>query len=289
MKPMLAATTDGTNLTYPLLASPKLDGIRALVIDGVVVSRSLKPIPNKHVQRLFGQPEFNGLDGELIVGDQTASDVFQKTESGVMSIDGTPNVQFCVFDKHEIGVAFIERFKTAVRTTYARHPVVIVPHQVLNTARQLKAFEELCLEKGYEGVMLRDPDGLYKHGRSTLKQGWLLKLKRFEDSEAKIIGFKEAMHNANEAKTNALGHKERSHKKAGMVGKDMLGAFIVEDLKTGVQFDIGTGFTEGQRKSFWRGREGILGAVVKYKYQPAGVKDKPRFPVFLGFRHKDDL
>ena len=68
-KPMLAATVSDEPLSYPLLASVKLDGVRALVVDGVVMGRSLKPIPNKHVQRLFGHTQLNGLDGELIVGD----------------------------------------------------------------------------------------------------------------------------------------------------------------------------------------------------------------------------
>jgi hypothetical protein len=32
-----------------------------------------------------------------------------------------------------------------------------------------------------------------------------------------------------------------------------------------------------------------MGKVVKYKSQPTGVKDKPRFPVFLGFRDVVDM
>ena len=137
--------------------------------------------------------------------------------------------------------------------------------------------------------MLRHPDGPYKHGRSTAKEGWLLKVKRFEDSEARIIGFSELMHNANEAKRNELGHLERSSHKANKVGKQMLGALTVQDLKTKVEFDIGTGFTEDQRRLLWATGDNLLGKVVKYKSQPTGVKEKPRFPVFLGFRDKVDM
>ena len=81
-----------------MYCSTKLDGIRAVVIDSIVYSRSLKPIRNKYVQHLFGKEEYNGFDGELIVGDVYAKDVFQKTTSGVMSEEGTPNVKFYVFD-----------------------------------------------------------------------------------------------------------------------------------------------------------------------------------------------
>jgi len=69
--------------------------------------------------------------------------------------------------------------------------------RVINSAEELDAFEAACLRDGFEGVMLRSPSGRYKFGRSTLKENLLLKLKRFEDAEAQIIGFEELSHNAN--------------------------------------------------------------------------------------------
>ena len=63
-KPMLAATLKSPEaLKFPVVASPKLDGVRAIIIDGVVMSRNLKPIPNVFVQKIFGHREFNGFDG----------------------------------------------------------------------------------------------------------------------------------------------------------------------------------------------------------------------------------
>src|SRR5512139_310093 len=75
VKPMLAAAapTELAGLPYPLLASPKLDGVRATVQGGVVLSRSLKPLPNRFVQARYGRPEFEGLDGELSCGRQPVS------------------------------------------------------------------------------------------------------------------------------------------------------------------------------------------------------------------------
>ena len=60
---MLATDYDPEKLRFPVLASPKLDGIRAYVKDGVVLSRQNKPIPNDHVQSLFSKYEH--FDGEL--------------------------------------------------------------------------------------------------------------------------------------------------------------------------------------------------------------------------------
>lgn len=288
MKPMLAAPA-GELIHLPALLSPKLDGIRCLIIDGVAVGRSLKPLPNKYVQKIFGRPELNGLDGELIVGQPTAKEVFQTTSSGVMSIEGEPEVMFHVFDDFLETGGFQRRLHTAHRRIKKAKCCYPVDHHEILKADDLNQWEQDYLELGYEGVMLRHPNGPYKHGRSTAKEGWLLKVKRFEDSEARIIGFSELMHNANEAKRNELGHLERSSHKANKVGKQMLGALTVQDLKTKVEFDIGTGFTEDQRRLLWATGDNLLGKVVKYKSQPTGVKEKPRFPVFLGFRDKVDM
>lgn len=289
MKPMLAAATGGANLRYPVLVSPKLDGVRCLIINGVAVSRSFKPIPNQFVQTLFGKSSLNGLDGELIVGPPSANDVYQQTMSGVMSRDGNPAVTFWVFDDLSLGAdqPFIRRFAGIEIRIRKVGCVKLVKHVKLLNEEALLTHEALTLSDGYEGVMIRDPEGQYKYGRSTLKEGWLLKLKRFEDAEAMIVGMTPLMHNDNEAKLNELGQLERSSHKAGKVAMRKLGSFLVRDLKTDVEFEVGTGFTEAQRLSFWR--EAPFGRIIKYKSQPTGVKDKPRFPVFLGFRDERDL
>jgi len=290
MKPLLAATIKNIDeLKFPLLASAKLDGVRALIVDGVVMSRSLKPIPNKHVQKLFGHKKYNGLDGELIVGHSAAKDVYTKTTSGVMSIEGEPDVRLFVFDKYDEPGGFSDRASAAINIKMTTQSMEWVPHTTIPTQHALADYELTAITAGYEGVMLRHPDGLYKHGRSTLKEAILMKLKRFDDSEAWITGFTEEMQNTNEKKLNELGQQARSHKKAGMVGKGRLGNFTVQDVKSGVEFEIGSGFTQADREKFWATREDLIGEVIKYKFFPVGVKDKPRHPVYLGFRNKIDL
>ena len=109
-KPMLAGEADVEKLVYPVLGSPKLDGIRVIIKDRVVLSRSLKPIPNAYIQKLFGREEFEGFDGELTVGEPSAPNVMQTTMSGVMSADGTPDVRLHVFDLwHHPEMPFEER------------------------------------------------------------------------------------------------------------------------------------------------------------------------------------
>lgn len=287
MKPMLAALCeDVTKLRYPVIASPKLDGIRALVIDGQLVSRTLKPIPNRHVQKLFsGLPE--GTDGELICGAAN-QDPYRRTVSAVMSEDGEPDVHYFVFDNFKIQSGFKERFDSIIKLK-SWDNVEIVLHEKIRNAEHLAEFESEAVEQGFEGAMIRSVDGPYKFGRSTVKEGYLLKLKRYRDSDAEIIGTYELMHNGNEATTNALGRTERSSHQANKTGLDSLGGFELRDVHSGVEFRCGTGLTADDRKTLWDTREELIGKIIKYKFFPTGSKDKPRHPVFLGMRSRLDV
>ena len=97
------------------------------------------------------------------------------------------------------------------------------------------------------------------------------------------------MSNQNEAGKDALGYTERSTHKAGMVPQNTLGALQVRDIVTGVEFNIGSGFTAADRADIWANRHQMRGRLAKYKHFAIGVKEKPRFPVFLGFRDPGDM
>ena len=291
-RPMLAvACEDIAAIKYPVLASLKLDGIRCIVLKGVVYSRTMKPIPSKTVQELFGKPEYEGFDGELIYGDVYDEKVFNLSTSFCMS-KGVPTglnaleIRFYVFDL--VGEqGHTDRLHSLSEKQLGRNVVLHLPTTV-QSSEQLTEFEESALRKGGEGVMVRSMNGPYKQGRSTLKEGYLLKIKRFVDEEATIIGFDEKMHNTNEAKIDALGYTERSTSKEGMVGADTLGALVVQSEKWG-EFQIGTGFDDELRAEIWNNQDKYLGELAKFKYFATGVKDKPRFPVYLGIRDKIDV
>lgn len=297
-KPMLASPADLDNLTFPRFGSPKIDGIRASNVDGRLLSRTLKEIPNRHVYNMFNQNKFKWLDGELIAGDPTSPTCYRDTVSVVMSDDKpADDVTWHVFDYWaDPTLAYASRLTLLkCKLEELNHPhIKLVPH-VLLAAREevdeqdgLDAYEAAQVALGYEGIMINDPAAPYKFGRATTKGGELLKVKRFLDSEAEVIGVEEEMFNGNDAETNELGRTKRSTAKAGLVGKDSMGALIVRDLKTKVEFNIGTGFTAADRVWWWdwflKQNVKTPKPIVKYKYFPVGVKDKPRHPVYLGLR-----
>lgn len=293
LKPMLAsACEDFSRLKFPLMASPKLDGIRAVMQDGLLRSRSLKPIANENVQALFaGLPE--GTDGELIVGDP-ANEPFRRTSSIVMSDDKPADgVYLHVFDQMGRDADwFVNRFAHVARIIEGVNNAVIVPHVVLTNLVELETYEKMYLSEGYEGLMLRDMHGPYKHGRASEKEAWLLKVKRFEDAEARIIDYYPEMENQNEEFTNELGRTARSSHQANKVAKDQLGGFYVVGVGgryDGVEFKVASGaMTHELRKSLWQDRSHV-GDLLTYKFFPTGGDTKPRHPIWKGFRSKEDI
>lgn len=290
-KPMLAVDCgDIETVKLPVFASPKLDGIRCIITAQGALSRKLLPLPNVNVQSLLeGLPV--GLDGELIAGDPTAPDAYRKTVSMVMSDDKpVRGLVFHVFDL-QLEAVFQVRYARLCDWFYRHTPhTTMVEQTLIHSLPVLLEMEEKTTAAGYEGLILRAPRSPYKHGRSTEKQGYLLKVKRFVDGEAEVIGVTELMHNGNAATVDETGHTKRGHKKEGMVPAGVMGTLVVRDVKTGVEFEIGTGFTADERADIWQNPPDTWqGWLVKYKHFPVGAKDKPRHPVFLGWRDRRDI
>ena len=289
IKPMLAATAALKNIKYPVIASPKLDGVRGMVIGGVLHSRSLKIFPNQHVTGRFSLKKYNGLDGELILGSPTAKDVYRVTNAACARQTGTPDVKFYAFDRWDVKGGFSARLENDLIRVEDEH--IIVLNQVLvDNEKELLKMESMMLGLGYEGLILRGPDQPYKYGRSTINEQGMLKLKRFTDGEFLLLEVVEEMHNGNEATTNELGRTQRSSHKANLVPTGRMGSLRAKDINTGGVFSIGTGFNDEDRDWFWKKRKKLANKFVgKYKHFEVGAKDLPRFPVYLGPRSDWDI
>ena len=295
-RPMLAATLeDLSDLNYPVLASPKIDGIRVLhVLGRGIVTRKFKPVPNKHIRERLSILAPYGADGEIVTFNKDGTQkTFNQIQSDVMSFEGTPYFVYYIFDNFmDPEMEFWRRLLNAEQTLWKPETITnrqfqYLMHVMLYDEKALKIYNQDCLEKGYEGVMIRSPDSPYKQGRSTLKQGWLLKLKQFADAEGIVVGFEELMYNENEQTQDELGLAERSSHLANLVPGDTLGALTV--MTSWGEMRLGTGFDFATRDLIWNAKEAYLGKTVTFKYQPHGMQDLPRFPVFLGFREDVDI
>jgi len=304
------APADLTALRYPLLASLKLDGWRCLVAPigwardnipcapkhqeyfdaaqhAIAISASNKPISNWHVQRQLDKPELVGCDGELL-----ASDKFNETSSAFASHGGEPSFAFHIFDLFDRPEDSFDRRLLEIQNLLLPRMIDSVelhkhPHVQIGSAARLTEYIEEQLPADAEGAITRDPSGLYKFGRATEKQQWLLKIKPFVDAEAIVAGTEELMHNMNDPEVSQLGLTKRSSHKDGKVPSGKLGALVCKMIGSDTLFKIGTGFDDTTRRLLWAHRDTLFGKIVKYKSMQHGVLDAPRHPVFLGFRAED--
>lgn len=285
-RPMKLAKLKGFDqLRFPCLVTPKLDGIRALNVYGRAVTRSFKPVRNPHAAKLI-QSLPHGVDGELVMPDAD----FSETQSAVMRYEGPPGLVFQLFDWAS-DKPYAERIKEA-ESAFAGIPgVEVLSPTPVWSKDELLGVEEDCLAAGYEGIVVRSPEGPYKCGRATALERYGFKHKPVQDSEAIVLAMDEAEENQNPIVANNFGLASRPGGRAGKVPKGTLGGFHVKDLRSGTLFRIGggKGLTQNLRQQIWDNQAAYIGKIVRYTYQQIGSQGRPRFPQFVGFREPEDM
>jgi len=309
-QPMLAGSiTDRNDIQFPVYASEKLDGIRAIVKDGKVCSRrEWKVLPNKFVQEAFGRPEYEGFDGELCL-TKFEKNIFSETQSIVTS-DEKPlgDVKFFVFDIFGDDRPYIKRYLDLdFRQARGKFPenVKLVDHVWCDNLDELEAFEQTIINKpGYEGFMINDPQASYLFGRAKGKTHAdkrgprsieLMKVKPFNDAEAVIVGFKQLISNKGEIRQDGFGnnyrHVDLERREEALFPQEMVGAFyaVFHNGTEEIKFKIGSGLTKELREHAWKNQDEFLGKIVKFRYNDLAGQGRPRNPRFIALRDIIDV
>lgn len=284
-KPILDLAT--LQYRLPLYASDKEDGIRCIIHPTLgPVSQTMKPIPNHHIRNMLAHVHNFHLDGELVALDLKGRDCdFHDTQSAVMTQFGKPRFEFRVFDWFgNQYLPYEERMEEACNTVEAicEEHLSFLRQTLCTTLEELEGEEVFALNRGKEGIMLRHPQGWYKEGRSTLNEAYLLKVKRFMDDEAVVIGLEQEMENCNPATRDSGGLQKRSKHAVGMRPKRCVGKLLC--MWRGLPIKIGSGLTHEQRYDWFIYPSQIVGKTVTFKYQVHGMKTLPRTPIFKGIR-----
>lgn len=294
-QPMLAGTVhsgDLSSLVWPVMVSPKIDGIRCYIHPELgPVSRTFKPIPNDYVRAQLAQHKWlHGMDGELVCVNGAGETLpFNTIQSRLMSKHGEPAFKYLVFDMvaTDPNLPYRERYTHMTYHLYVNrafdHNISPIYHTQVDDVDAFLEMHALNLSLGHEGTMIRSMAGPYKSGRSTKKQGWLLKYKEWQDAEGTVIGFEELLHNDNPQERDSFDHAKRSSHKDNLRPAGTLGALILNTAWG--ELRIGTGFDASYRQQIWDNQADYLGGTVTFKFQSHGMQDKPRFPVFKGFRY----
>lgn len=313
-------------IRYPKVGSVKLDGVYALNKGGDLLGRSLKALKNKWITNLLSQPKFSGFVGELMnaklfdKGDLRINrqNLCANTTSctSTVNMEGWPFV-WALFDyigdaEEYCSKPFVDRMEELLMEVakisdtnelieldggFQYHyfkvggvDIIIPVIDIIEDAEELVEKYNKSVQQGHEGMVCREPDGVFKFGRSTKKSQEIVRFKPTGDSEIIVTAFEPMFENQNEVKINELGYKERSSHQENKVQLDMVGALIGIDINTGEQVKIGAGTLDHEERSLvWANQVNYLGRLAKYKFMDTGIKDKPRHPRFFSWRDINDV
>lgn len=201
-KPMLANKFEDyrDELKYPVYTQPKLDGVRCIVKEDGMWTRTGKPILSApHIREdldvFFKENPDLILDGELYC-DKLAND-FNKIISLVRKSKPTKNdlieskeiIQYHIYDLPSSSKNFYERY-SELKTKNLPNSCVLVSTFIAEDIVKINDHYEIFMSQGYEGQMIR-LNTPYENKRSKS----LLKNKEFKDAEYIILGMEEGKGN----------------------------------------------------------------------------------------------
>jgi len=292
MKPMLAPNKqlDIKALPFPLLASVKMDGVRCLIAKGELLSRSLKHIPNAQLKLLIKEvcayTKDNNLilDGEWYSHDIPFGDIVGVTQTHNKLIPNSINYHcFDIVKTEDLKKPFAQRVND-YQTLLLDNRFIKVTQTFVYSTAHVKDLMDKALLNGYEGLILKSPDGYYKTGRCTLNEGLMFKMKPYITFDAIIIAVEQATIVDPKAikKKNELGGSVTSKKKGDRILVEQASAFTV--FFNGFKLSVSLASTHKMSKEIWQNKDKYIGRVIEYRGMVIGMKDLPRHPQFLRFR-----
>jgi len=273
-------------MTGEVYVEPKLDGVRVITICDVdkdevkMFSRNGKELNNfpkileQFDSMLDQMSESMVFDGEVMSDDfQTLMREIHR-KGGAKTDDAVLNLFDCMpleyFKEGSYPYALNTRKELLQSFQYGPN-ISIVEFVAMNLddddgQKQFADYNRLCIDKGFEGIMVKPITGIYECKRSAL---WL-KVKPFIEVSLKVVDTEEG-----------------TGRNAGK-----LGALVVEgtDMDKFIKTNVGSGLTDEDRETFWQAKDKLIGQIVEVRAdaitQNQDTKDEwsLRFPRFLRFR-----
>ena len=244
-----------SSLTYPMLATPKIEGVRCITLgNGVAVDGDLVKIQNHKIYRTLLEYGMGGLDGGITIPGATEEEII----SAVNNPTAEEDFRYMVFDVwNRPLVKYVDRVKAveAVLTPPRPKMIHVVKPVTIAAEGGVLAYFQHCAVKGYDGCVIRDPNSVYK----------------FTDDES---------HGVHKLKLYQVGQGEIVSAKESKQTPGTLESFRLKDLEFKYEFDVKRGYTKDQRKSFWKLRTQYMGGQLFYKTH-AALRIIPPNPSFV--------
>lgn len=270
--PMLAHdyTKYPHRLILPAYTQPKLDGVRALFNNCKFLSRKgveyrLYCTLYQQLKILFSAIDLPyGLDGELYAHGLYLQQINSLVKNDKKPIKQRSVVKYCIFDVPIPGIPFSERYAILVQIATLIDELNLDKLQVVKcdwvtNVADLEKIQASYVGAGYEGVMIRDPDGEYEYNNRSYS---LLKYKKFQEKEFKIIAVDE--------------------------DKDGQAVFVCElDDSTGRTFGCKIRGTDEFRVGIIQMKEQYINKWLTVRYQDRTMDNIPTFGVGVNVRECD--
>lgn len=275
-------------INFPAYVQLKMDGMRfnAIVRDGKCEFRSRN---GKEIQ-LLGNLEQDFIDmagdvdcvfdGELLVmkdgkilDRQTGNGILNKANKGTISKSDAALVHATVWDlipyvqfvDGYCGTPYSHRLMTLQGMVFKKEKIHLVKSDTVESIEDANVIFERYLAEGQEGIILKDTTGVWEDKRSKTQ----IKFKGELECDLKIVAVEEGKGKA----------------------EGMLGAIICESADGVVKVNVGSGFSDIQRKQYWK--ENLVDKIVAVKYN-VRIKNKTGeeslfLPVFIEIRDDKDV
>ena len=259
------------HIKFPCFAQRKLDGVRCVAIPGKgLYSRNGKAVSPHltHIMADINRINISAgifLDGELYSDELTFQEIVGLVKKGTLKAgdaEKMSKIHLCVYDcimaKYPetnntnrnaiLKVIFEDMGFTALR---------LLDTELCNTLEDVKTLHTKYVAEGYEGLILRNMEGIYKVGH---RSNDLQKYKEFEDSEYVVRAFKE--------------------------GDGVEKGCVIWNCITpsGLEFAVRPRGTHEERAAAFLTGPSMIGKKLTVRYQELTTDGIPRFPVGIAFR-----
>jgi DNA ligase-1 len=251
------------HIKFPCFVQRKFDGTRCVSIPNVgLFSRNKKKYPHlDHItQEINLLPTDIILDGELYSESISFQEIVGIVKRQTLSKDDVQkqmHIKLFVYDIIN-DQPYYKRYQSLIELfqKYKFKHLVLVHSDTCASKEEMMEKHALYVEQGYEGIMLRNKNGLYKGTRTNDLQ----KYKQFMDDEYKVIGYEEG---------NGL-------EKGAVI-------WVCEN-KYKVPFRVRPRGTREMRQEQFVNGANYIGKMLTVRFQELTNDGLPRFPVGIEFR-----
>lgn len=293
-KPMLAVNAKTSKIKFPVMGSLKLEGVRGIFTPVGLKTRPMKNFGNPllsakfaEISKLCNEKDIV-IEGEFYVHGMTFNDI-----SSICRRSHHPDVdkiEFHIFDMYSMknpDIGFRDRIALAqgILSTVCTKDVYFIEQHMQHTIEDVMDRYSDAIYLGYEGWVMKAPNARYKLGRSTISEGYFIRLKEQNSWDGKVIEIVEMMENLVESEENELGYMSKRQDKDMKEGKGMAAVAVCECADfpgKEIRVTLSRGLTDADRAEIWINRSDYIGRHLRWVGIPVKgmLPRSPRFDVW---------